>query len=115
MNNLKYNNKVINDYNIKENKVKVKEWKKDSEKENNIFNIIQIKEKQGIENNQYIQNKTEYNSSQNINRDNKLKIAIAYATDNKYIYPIIVSMTSLVDKAGNNTFYNISILCRPLR
>ena len=115
MNNLKINNnKVINDYNIKENKEKTKEGKKYAEKENNIFNKEQIKEKQGSENNnQYIQNKTEYNSSQNINRDNKLKIAIAYATDNKYIYPIIVSMTSLVDTAGSNTFYNIYVMHGP--
>ena len=41
---------------------------------------------------------------------NKLRIAVSYATDNKYIYPTIVSMTSLVDKAGNNTFYDIYIL-----
>ena len=42
--------------------------------------------------------------------DNKTIIAVSYATDNKYIYPTIVAMTSLVYYAGPNTFYNIYIL-----
>ena len=41
---------------------------------------------------------------------NKTIIAVSYATDNKYIYPTIVAMTSLVYYAGPNTFYNIYIL-----
>ena len=49
-----------------------------------------------------------------INKDqskqNKTIIAVSYATDNKYIYPTIVSITSLVINAANNTFYNIYIL-----
>ena len=40
----------------------------------------------------------------------KTKIAVSYATDNNYIYPIIVSMKSLVSNADYNTFYNIYIL-----
>ena len=43
----------------------------------------------------------------------KIKIALSYATDNKYIYPTIVSITSLVKNAKNNIFYNIYILHTP--
>lgn len=43
----------------------------------------------------------------------KTKIAVSYATDNNYIYPIIVSMKSLVSNADYNTFYNIYILHTP--
>ena len=42
-----------------------------------------------------------------------LNISISYSTDNKYIYPIIVSMISLVIHASNETFYNIYILHTP--
>ena len=42
-----------------------------------------------------------------------LTIPIAYATDNNYIYPTIVSMTSLVLNAANDTFYDIYVLHSP--
>ena len=42
-----------------------------------------------------------------------IKIPIAYSTDNQYIYPLIVSMTSLVSNANVNTFYEIYILHSP--
>ena len=52
-----------------------------------------------------------------INKDkfkkNKITIAVSYATDNEYIYPSIVSMTSLVYNTDNKTFYNIYILHPP--
>ena len=41
---------------------------------------------------------------------NKTIIAVAYATDNKYIYPTIVSMTSLVVTAAKDTFYHIYVM-----
>ena len=44
---------------------------------------------------------------------NKETISISYALDNNYIYPTIVSMTSLVLNVGNNTFYDIYILHPP--
>ena len=46
----------------------------------------------------------------NISSENKTEIPISYAVDNKYIYPTIVSMTSLVYNARNNTFYKIYIM-----
>ena len=46
-------------------------------------------------------------------KENKKIIEVSYATDNKYIYPTIVSMTSLVVNAFNNTFYNIYVLHTP--
>ena len=45
--------------------------------------------------------------------ENKTKIPISYSTDNKYIYIIIVSITSLVINAGKNTLYIIYILHTP--
>ena len=44
-----------------------------------------------------------------IRDDGKLIISCAYALDNAYIYPTLVSMTSLAVNAGNNTFYNMHI------
>ena len=48
-------------------------------------------------------------------KENKKKksIAVSFATDNKYIYPTIVSLASLVINASINTFYNIYILHTP--
>ena len=43
----------------------------------------------------------------------KIKISVSYSTDNKYIYPTIVSITSLIVNAGKNTLYNIYILHPP--
>ena len=40
----------------------------------------------------------------------KLVIACAYALDNSYVYPTLVSMTSLVENAANTTFYSIYVL-----
>ena len=42
--------------------------------------------------------------------ENKKIIDISYSTDNKYIYPTIVSMISLILNADKNTLYNIYIL-----
>ena len=77
----------------------------------------EIKERNTI-NNQYQKNSNLIFKKNNINNDIKLKenktiISASYATDNQYIYPTIVSMTSLVTNAYNNTFYNIHILHPP--
>ena len=43
-------------------------------------------------------------------KDGKLRIACAYALDNVYVYPTLVAMTSLVENAGNKTFYDIYVM-----
>ena len=48
-----------------------------------------------------------------IRDDGKLILACSYSLDNGYIFPTLVSMTSLVINAGNNTFYNIYVLASP--
>jgi len=47
----------------------------------------------------------------NINyKKNKLIIPCAYSLDNSYVFPTLVSMTSLAENAGNNTFYSIYVM-----
>ena len=48
-----------------------------------------------------------------VDKTNKLIIACAYATDNNYVYPTLVAMTSLAENAGKNTFYNIYVMINP--
>jgi len=43
----------------------------------------------------------------------KLRIATSYATDNNYVYPTLVAMTSLVEKAGKYTYYDIYVMLHP--
>ena len=43
----------------------------------------------------------------------KLRIATSYATDNRYVYPTLVAMTSLVENAGKNTYYDIYVMLHP--
>jgi lipopolysaccharide biosynthesis glycosyltransferase len=38
------------------------------------------------------------------------KIPVCYSTDNNYVYPTIVSITSLCENANPNTFYDIHIM-----
>ena len=45
--------------------------------------------------------------------DGKLILSCSYALNNRYLYPTLVAMTSLVINAGNNTFYNIYALVSP--
>ena len=71
----------------------------------NIYNVIETikkKKKEIINKNKKI-----------IRDDGKLMLACAYSTDNGYIYPTLVSITSLVLNAGNDTFYNIYVLISP--
>ena len=41
---------------------------------------------------------------------NKKRIPVCYATDEINVYPTLVSMTSLVENAGPNTYYDIFIM-----
>jgi len=71
----------------------------------NMYNIIeQIKQKklEIIKKNKKI-----------VRDDGKLILNCAYSTDNKYMYPTLVSITSLCFNSGNNTFYNIHMLLSP--
>ena len=71
----------------------------------NMYNIIeQIKQKKlkKIKKNKKI-----------VRDDGKLIFNCAYSTDNKYMYPTLVSITSLCFNSGNNTFYNIHMLLSP--
>ena len=43
----------------------------------------------------------------------KIRIAASYATDNRYVYPTLVAMTSLVENAGKNTYYDIYVMLHP--
>ena len=43
----------------------------------------------------------------------KLRISCAYATDNGYVYPTLVAMTSLCENAGKKTFYDIYVMINP--
>ena len=49
----------------------------------------------------------------NKNKEGKLTIACAYASDNAYVYPTLVAMTSLAENAGKNTFYDIYVMINP--
>jgi lipopolysaccharide biosynthesis glycosyltransferase len=71
------------------------------------------KRKNSIEQ-QIKQIETEINNYDNIKTEDKKNIiSCAYALDNKYVYPTLVSMTSLTENAGKNTFYNIYTMINP--
>ena len=85
---------------------------KENEKENDKTNIEKEKEKEfekNIEEN-IINN---INREENKNKENKLTIACAYATDNAYVYPTLVAMTSLTENAAKTTFYDIYVMINP--
>ena len=46
----------------------------------------------------------------NTNKENKNNVHVSLNIDDKYIYPSIVFLTSLLDNRANSTFYNIHIL-----
>ena len=108
--------KEENKENIEE---KIEETEDNEEEENEIINKDSTKEeeeKENIKEKEREKEKEEKENikekeTQNINKNNnKTIIAVSYATDNKFIYPTIVSITSLVINAASNTFYNIYIL-----
>ena len=91
-----YNKTDINNDNKKDERIKILQkdiYQHQIEKEIKVENINHLLQNQSIE--------------------NKIKISISYSTDNKYIYPTIVSMISLVINAANNTFYDIYVLHMP--
>ena len=83
----------------KEEKNKINKENKQKNKDENLINQID----------------DEINSENNIpvDKSNKLIIACAYATDNAYVYPTLVAMTSLAENAGKNTFYDIYVMINP--
>ena len=88
---------------IKEEKIKRMQntEKKEKDKENDLESDIKNLDENII-------NKVDYELENK--KINKLKITCAYSTDNSYLYPTLVSMTSLVANAGENTFYEIYII-----
>jgi len=52
-------------------------------------------------------------NNNNILLNEKLIISCAYSTDNAYVYPTLVAITSLVENASNQTFYEIYIMINP--
>ena len=118
------------DINI-DNEEQIQENDEQKENEKEKVNSDSIKEEENI-NKDSTEGEEKVNSDskkeeENINKDstieeeikkeqvkqNKTIIAVSYATDNKYIYPTIVSITSLAINAASNTFYNIYILHPP--
>ena len=61
----------------------------------------------------YLNKKSNLFEFRDYNKTSKIKIAITYSTDINYIYPTLVSMTSLIINGGNNTIYYIFILHTP--
>ena len=74
--------------------------------------IKENKEKENKEKNidENIINKINENNLENENKKDKLRIACAYATDNAYVYPTLVAMTSLAENARESTFYDIYVM-----
>lgn len=104
------NENEIEQKNNEINKEKEKKVEKEIEDNNKIDNE-KSEENDSEDTDKIEKEKGNENQSENKNTNRSInKIAVSYATDNKYIYPTIVSMTSLVDHAGNFTFYEIYIL-----
>ena len=76
-----------------------------------------IKEKQNVDGKEKKESeiKKEQKDQKTIDEEikNKRRIACAYATDNAYVYPTLVAMTSLAENAGKNTFYDIYVMINP--
>ena len=88
----------------KANFSKKKRYKIEKEIENiyDVIKKIKKKKKEIINKNKKI-----------VRYDGKLILACSYALDNRYTFPTLVAMTSLVINAGKNTFYNIYVLTNP--
>ena len=91
-----------------EKEVQKKEDKKEEKKEKN-------EEEEEYDDDYENGEKTEF--GKDINKidiiKGKLRIAASYATDNRYVYPTLVAMTSLVENAGKNTYYDIYVMLHP--
>ena len=126
---------INKDIKEEENQKKIKEeeefWKLINEREKELIKRLEERNKK-IE--EEIKNKTELAKIQEIKKEKenelkkideniinkvdyefdikkyKVEISCAYSVDNSYLYPTLVSITSLVINAGNITFYNIYII-----
>ncbi len=95
---------------IKEN---INKWLNFTQQNNANINKLQNFTQQNNTNINKLQNFTQQNNANtsNINyKKNKLIIPCSYSLDNNYVFPTLVSMTSLVENAGNNTFYSIYVM-----
>ena len=101
--------KEIKEKEIKENN-EINTNKEKEIKENDEINIDKEKENEKDIEENIINN---INKEENKNKENKLTIACAYATDNAYVYPTLVAMTSLTENAAKTTFYDIYVMINP--
>ena len=123
----------------KEDKIKEEKIKKEREEEERRQKIeerrsVTIKERKRRDEAEMMKKKIEEKNKEKQNEDEKGKkekkeqkdqkaieveikdkrrIACAYATDNAYVYPTLVAMTSLAENAGKNTFYDIYVMINP--
>ena len=89
-------------------KKSIERWEREKENNNTIKKIIAINNE--INKEIYNDNNNEINITEDIDIKNKTKIACAYSLDNSYVFPTLVSMTSLVENAAKTTFYSIYVL-----
>ena len=105
------NNQKQDEKNIKEKKEDDEKIKKEKEEQERIK---KEKEKEQKKVDVNIINEINIDKpSDNKNKVGKLRIACAYASDNAYVYPTLVAMTSLAENAGKNTFYDIYVMINP--
>ena len=115
------NNQKQDEKNIKEKKEDDEKIKKEKEEQERIKRekeeqerIKKEKEKEQKKVDVNIINEINIDKpSDNKNKVGKLRIACAYASDNAYVYPTLVAMTSLAENAGKNTFYDIYVMINP--
>ena len=105
------NNNVKN--NTKDNKEESENINKDNIKEEEKYENKDSAKEDENENTNEDSAKEEDKINEEPSKSKKTIIAISYSTDNRYIYPTIVSITSLVINSAINTFYNIYILHPP--
>ena len=105
------NNNVKN--NTKENKEESENINKDNIKEEEKYENKDSAKEDENENTNEDSAKEEDKINEEPSKSKKTIIAVSYSTDNSYIYPTIVSITSLVINSASNTFYNIYILHPP--
>ena len=98
------NNNVKN--NTKDNKEESENINKDNIKEEEKYENKDSAKEDENENTNKDSTKEEDKINEEPSKSKKTIIAVSYSTDNSYIYPTIVSITSLVINSASNTFYN---------
>lgn len=105
------NSNKSQDLNISNNNISnLSKNKKKSIEQNNLTNIIQNKSEDNfnmslnisLQNKNFTNNSTKYSLRQNV--------AIAYALNNQYFYPTLVSITSILENSKNSTLNYIFLL-----